>query len=105
MAPATSPAPSDVAIASNGDVFIADGHNANGNNRVVKYNSRGEFLMTWGETGYAPGQFRALHAIAIRSGRSRVRGRSQQQPDPDLRPGRQPFRHLDAIRAPERNRV
>jgi len=57
--------PSDVAIASNGDVFIADGHNADGNNRVVKYNSRGEFLMAWGETGYAPGQFRALHAIAV----------------------------------------
>ncbi len=57
--------PSDVAVAPNGDVFIADGHNANGNNRVVKYNSRGEFLMTWGETGYAPGQFRALHAIAL----------------------------------------
>ena len=57
--------PSDVAVASNGDVFIADGHNANGNNRVVKYDSRGEFLMSWGETGYAPGEFRALHAIAI----------------------------------------
>ena len=57
--------PSDVAVASNGDVFIADGHNANGNNRVVKYDSRGEFLMSWGKTGYAPGEFRALHAIAI----------------------------------------
>ena len=55
--------PSDVAIAENGDVFIADGHNADGNNRVVKYNSRGEFLMSWGKTGYAPGEFRALHAI------------------------------------------
>ena len=57
--------PSDVAVAANGDVFIADGHNADGNNRVMKYNSRGELLMSWGETGYAPGQFRALHAIAI----------------------------------------
>ena len=56
---------SDVAISSNGDVFVADGHNAVGNNRVVKYDSSGEFLMSWGETGYAPGQFRALHAIAI----------------------------------------
>lgn len=57
--------PSDVAVSSSGDIFIADGHNAVGNNRVVKYNSDGEFLMSWGETGYAPGQFRALHAIAI----------------------------------------
>ena len=38
--------PSDVAISSNGDVFVADGHNAVGNNRVVKYNSSGEFLMS-----------------------------------------------------------
>ncbi|MFL2846237.1 MAG: hypothetical protein ACJZ77_00760 [Pseudohongiellaceae bacterium] len=69
--------PSDVAVASNGDVFIADGHNADGNNRVVKYNSRGEFLLSWGETGYAPGQFRALHAIAIDpSGRVFVGDRS-----------------------------
>ena len=57
--------PSDVVIANNGDIFVADGHNESGNNRVMKYNSRGEFLMSWGETGYAPGQFRAIHAIAI----------------------------------------
>lgn len=57
--------PSDVAVAPNGDVFIADGHSAGGNDRVMKFNSRGEFLMSWGETGYAPGQFRGLHAIAI----------------------------------------
>ena len=82
--------PSDVAIASNGDVFIADGHNANGNNRVVKYNSRGEFLMTWGETGYAPGQFRA---------------RPRQPSDRYLRPRRQPLCNLDSVRAPERNRL
>ena len=57
--------PSDVAVAANGDIFIADGHSANGNNRVAKYNSRGVFLKSWGSTGYAPGEFRALHAIAI----------------------------------------
>tara|TARA_Y100000589_G_scaffold314746_1_gene337437 strand:+ start:846 stop:1916 length:1071 start_codon:yes stop_codon:yes gene_type:complete len=57
--------PSDVAVAANGDVFIADGHSPDGNNRVAKYSSRGQFLMSWGQTGYAPGEFRALHAIAI----------------------------------------
>lgn len=60
--------PSDVAIADNGDVFIADGHNNTGNNRVVKFDSRGNYLMEWGRTGYAPGEFRALHAIDIDSG-------------------------------------
>ena len=69
--------PSDVAIASNGDIFVADGHNNTGNNRVMKYNSRGEFLMSWGKTGYAPGEFRALHALDIDpSGRVFVGDRS-----------------------------
>ena len=61
-------APSDVAIADNGDVFIADGHNNTGNNRVVRFDSRGNYLMEWGRTGYAPGEFRALHAIDIDPG-------------------------------------
>lgn len=34
-------APSDVAIAGSGDIFIADGHGNTGNNRVVKYDSQG----------------------------------------------------------------
>lgn len=57
--------PADVVIGNNGDIFIADGHNNNGNNRMMKFNSEGEFLMTWGQTGYAPSEFRALHTIAI----------------------------------------
>jgi DNA-binding beta-propeller fold protein YncE len=57
--------PSDVVVAANGDVFVADGHSRNGNNRVVKFSSDGTYLKEWGGTGYAPGQFRQLHAIAI----------------------------------------
>ena len=57
--------PSDVAIADNGDIFIADGHNADGNNRVMKYSADGTFIKSWGNTGYGPGEFRALHAIAL----------------------------------------
>ena len=57
--------PSDVAVADNGDVFIADGHGNAGNNRVVKYTNDGEYIMSWGQTGYGPGEFRALHAIDI----------------------------------------
>jgi DNA-binding beta-propeller fold protein YncE len=59
--------PSDVVVADNGDVFIADGHNATGNNRVMKFTSDGEYIMEWGQTGYAPGEFRALHAIEMDS--------------------------------------
>ena len=57
--------PSDVVVAPNGNVFIADGHNANGNNRVMKFTSDGQFIMSWGQTGYAPGEFRAMHGIDL----------------------------------------
>ena len=57
--------PSDVAVAENGDIFVADGHSRTGNNRVVKFSGDGAYVMEWGTTGYAPGEFRQLHAIAI----------------------------------------
>jgi len=60
-------APSDVVIAENGDIFIADGHAKNTNNRVMKYSSDGTFIKSWGKTGYGPGEFHNLHAIAIDS--------------------------------------
>ena len=59
--------PADVAVADNGDIFIADGHATEGNNRVVKYSKEGTFIKAWGQTGYGPGEFRTLHAIAIDS--------------------------------------
>ncbi len=63
--------PSDVVVAGNGDIFVADGHVDDGNNRVVKFSSDGKFIKAWGKTGYGPGEFRTLHAIAIDS-RGRV---------------------------------
>src|SRR5438093_1713960 len=47
--------PSDIAVAPNGDVFVADGHVDNGNNRVVKFSKDGKFIKDWGKTGWAPG--------------------------------------------------
>ena len=58
-------APSDVVVAPNGDIFVADGHADDTNNRVVKFSRDGLFLKAWGRTGYAPGEFRTLHSIAI----------------------------------------
>ena len=60
-------APSDVVVADNGDIFVADGHGNDTNNRVVKFSRDGTYLMEWGKTGYAPGEFRTLHAIALDS--------------------------------------
>ena len=59
--------PADVVVANNGDIFIADGHADNTNNRVMKYSSDGTFIKSWGKTGYGPGEFRTLHALAIDS--------------------------------------
>ena len=59
--------PNDVLVAPNGDIFVGDGHPANGNNRIVKFSSDGAYLMEWGETGSEPGQFRTPHALAMDS--------------------------------------
>ncbi|MDP7478621.1 MAG: hypothetical protein QGI10_05085, partial [Vicinamibacterales bacterium] len=58
-------APADVVVADNGDIFVADGHANNTNNRVVKFSSDGTYMKEWGKSGYAPGEFRTLHAIAM----------------------------------------
>lgn len=57
--------PSDVLVAPDGSIFVADGHGRAGNNRVVKYAADGTYLLEWGGTGYAPGQFRDPHALAM----------------------------------------
>ena len=59
--------PNDVAVAPSGDIFVADGHSADGNNRIVKYNSEGEYLMEWGGTGAEDGEIRVPHALAMDS--------------------------------------
>lgn len=59
--------PNDVLVAPNGDIFVADGHPADGNNRIVKYNSEGEYLLEWGSTGSNPGEFRTPHGLAMDS--------------------------------------
>ena len=57
--------PADVVVADDGSIFVADGHANGTNNRVVKFAPDGTYLMEWGQTGYAPGEFRTLHAIAL----------------------------------------
>jgi streptogramin lyase len=59
--------PSAVAIAPNGDIFVADGHGGNTNARIVKFDKEGKFLKTWGKKGTAPGDFDTPHALAFDS--------------------------------------
>ena len=54
--------PTDLAIASTGELFISDGY---GNARVHKYSPEGELLLSWGERGDGPGQFALSHCVRI----------------------------------------
>jgi hypothetical protein len=54
--------PTDIAWDSAGNSYISDGYV---NSRVAKYSKNGDWIMSWGDKGTAPGQFRLPHAIAI----------------------------------------
>ena len=55
--------PTDVAVAGNGDIFITDGHGPN--NRVVKYDRDGRYLLSWGGRGDGQGQFNQPHTLTL----------------------------------------
>jgi len=56
--------PADVAVAPNGDFYVADGY---GNSRVVKFAKDGKYLKEWGKKGTAEGEFNLPHAILLDS--------------------------------------
>jgi len=65
--PDTFNAPSDVVVAPNGDIFVADGHGEDTNARIVRFSRDGKFIKAWGRKGTGPGEFGGLHAIAMDS--------------------------------------
>jgi len=68
-------APTEVAVARNGDIYVADGHSgaglATGNARIMKFDKTGTFIKSWGRKGMGPGEFDLPHTIALDS-RGRV---------------------------------
>src|SRR6476619_1446342 len=62
-------APTEVAVAVNGDVFVGDGHTgggtAVGNARIMKFDRNGKFIKTWGRKGMGPGEFDLPHTLAF----------------------------------------
>jgi streptogramin lyase len=66
-APDTFNAPSAVIVASNGDIFVADGHGGNTNARIVKFDKDGKFIKTWGHKGAGEGEFSTPHTLAFDS--------------------------------------
>jgi hypothetical protein len=57
-------APTDVAVAPNGDIIVSDGHGGKTNARIVKFTSSGKFIAAWGRRGSGPGEFGVNHSLA-----------------------------------------
>jgi DNA-binding beta-propeller fold protein YncE len=72
--PAGFDRPTGVALAPNGDIFVADGHDPNRHAaaRVVKFSKDGRFLKSWGRKGSAPGEFDEPHDIFVGGSRGWV---------------------------------
>jgi DNA-binding beta-propeller fold protein YncE len=70
--PDTFDEPASVIVGNNGDIFVGDSHRPTGgktgrNDRIVKFDKNGKFLMTWGKRGSAPGEIKEPHCMAIDS--------------------------------------
>jgi len=67
--------PNDVAIASDGSIFVGESHGAqfldadppDGVGRISKFSAQGKFIKSFGAYGYGPSQFRGPHALAFDS--------------------------------------
>lgn len=67
--------PNDVLVAPDGSIYVAETHGAqyqdepgpDSKSRISKFAPDGTFLMSFGEWGYADGQFRSPHSLAMDS--------------------------------------
>jgi sugar lactone lactonase YvrE len=66
-APGYLSAVSAVVVAPNGDFYVADGHGAGTNDRIVKFAKDGKLITAWGKHGTGPGEFDTPHGIALDS--------------------------------------
>lgn len=57
--------PADVAVAPNGDIYVADGY---GNSAVHRFTAEGRHLGSWGAPGAGRGQFTTPHGIWVDAG-------------------------------------
>jgi hypothetical protein len=54
--------PTNVAIAPNGDVYVADGY---GSSYINQYDAKGNYIRTFGGKGNAPGQLDCPHGLIV----------------------------------------
>ena len=75
--------PTSIAIAPNGDIFVAEGHAPTfGNSRIMKFDKTGKFIQAIGHLGSGDGEFRGPHVLAFDSrGRLFVADRSNSRVD------------------------
>ncbi len=70
--------PSDVAVAADGTIFVADGESTN--TRIMKYTKDGRLIKYWGTKGSGPGQLLVPHSVVIdRQGRLLVGNRGNKR--------------------------
>jgi len=55
-------APTDVAVAPNGDIYVSDGY---GNSNVHCFSPAGKLERSWGRPGDGPGEFTTPHAVRV----------------------------------------
>lgn len=56
--------PTDIAVAPNGDIYVADGY---GQNWIHRYSASGEWLSSFGGTGSEPGQLKCPHGVSVKT--------------------------------------
>jgi len=54
--------PTNLAIAPNGDLYVGDGY---GSSYILQYNSKGEYVRTFGGKGKEPGKLDCPHGIVV----------------------------------------
>ena len=52
---------SAVVVTPTGEIYVADGHGAGTNDRIVKFSKDGKFIAAWGKHGKAAGEFDTPH--------------------------------------------
>lgn len=54
--------PNDVAVAEDGEIYVADGY---GNSAIHRFTREGKHIQTWGNPGSLAGEFRVPHGIWV----------------------------------------
>jgi hypothetical protein len=54
--------PTETAVAPNGDIYIADGY---GENYIIQYDSKGNYIRHFGGKGDGPDQFDCCHGVTL----------------------------------------